>query len=144
MAYDAKCNFGDVFSPVRVWDSLIYNYLWQKKIVVGQGGGRKDRQIEGAFVQEPKPGSYEWVSSFDATSLYPSIIMQYNMSPETIVPGFDYDVSVDDQLDRYKLDKLKEKNYAMAGNGSCYTREKKGFMPELVPVSYTHLRAHET
>ena len=136
MAYDAKCNFGDVFSPVRVWDSLIYNYLWQKKIVVGQGGGRKDRQIEGAFVQEPKPGSYEWVSSFDATSLYPSIIMQYNMSPETIVPGFDYDVTVDDQLDRYKLDKLKEKNYAMAGNGSCYTREKKGFMPELVQTFF--------
>ena len=136
MAYDAKCNFGDVFSPVRVWDSLIYNYLWQKKIVVGQGGGRKDRQIEGAFVQEPKPGSYEWVSSFDATSLYPSIIMQYNMSPETIVPGFDYQVTVDDQLDRYKLDKLKEKNYAMAGNGSCYTREKKGFMPELVQTFF--------
>ena len=136
MAYDAKCNFGDVFSPVRVWDSLIYNYLWQKKIVVGQGGGRKDTQIEGAFVQEPKPGRYDWVASFDATSLYPSIIMQYNMSPETIVPGFSYDVSVDDQLDRYKLDKLVEKNYAMAGNGSCYTREKKGFMPELVQTFF--------
>ena len=109
MAYDAKCNFGDVFSPVRIWDSLIYNYLWERKIVVGQGGGRKDRQIEGAFVQEPHPGSYEWVASFDATSLYPSIIMQYNMSPETIVPGFNYEVSVDDQLDRYKLDKLRRK-----------------------------------
>tara|TARA_Y100000385_G_scaffold269797_1_gene308212 strand:- start:41 stop:1831 length:1791 start_codon:yes stop_codon:yes gene_type:complete len=136
MAYDAKCNFGDVFSPVRIWDSLIYNYLWERKIVVGQGGGRKDRQIEGAFVQEPKPGSYEWVASFDATSLYPSIIMQYNMSPETIVPGFDFEVSVDDQLDRYKLDKLVEKNYAMAGNGSCYTRDKKGFMPELVQTFF--------
>jgi len=136
MAYDAKCNFGDVFSPVRIWDSLIYNYLWERKIVVGQGGGRKDRQIEGAYVQEPVPGSYEWVSSFDATSLYPSIIMQYNMSPETIVPGFNYDVKVDDQLDRYKLDKLVEKNYAMAGNGSCYTREKKGFMPELVQTFF--------
>ena len=136
MAYDAKCNFGDVFSPVRIWDSLIYNYLWEKKIVVGQGGGRKDRQIEGAYVQEPVPGSYEWVASFDATSLYPSIIMQYNMSPETIVPGFNYDVKVDDQLDRYKLDKLVEKNYAMAGNGSWYTREKKGFMPELVQTFF--------
>ena len=136
MAYDAKCNFGDVFSPVRIWDSLIYNYLWERKIVVGQGGGRKDRQIEGAFVQEPHPGSYEWVASFDATSLYPSIIMQYNMSPETIVPGFNFEVSVDDQLDRYKLDKLVEKNYAMAGNGSCYTRDKKGFMPELVQTFF--------
>ena len=132
MAYDAKCNFGDVFSAVRTWDSLMYNHLWNKKIVIGQGGGRKDTQIEGAFVQEPVPGSYEWVASFDATSLYPSILMQHNMSPETIVPGFKYEVSVNDQLDRYKLDKLKEKNYTMAGNGSCYTREKKGYFPEIV------------
>jgi len=132
MAYDAKCNFGDVFSAVRTWDSLMYNHLWNKKIVIGQGGGRKDSQIEGAFVQEPVPGKYDWVASFDATSLYPSILMQYNMSPETIVPGFQYDVSVDDQLDRYQLDKLKEKNYAMAGNGSCYTRDAKGHFPEIV------------
>ena len=136
MAYDAKCNFGDVFSPVRLWDSLIYNYLWKQKVVIGQGGGRKESQIEGAYVQEPKPGSYEWVASFDATSLYPSIIMQYNMSPETISHEFSYDVTVDDQLDRYKLDKLKEKNLAMAGNGSCYTRDKKGFMPELVQTFF--------
>ena len=58
--------------------------------------------------------------------------MQYNMSPETIVPGFKYDVKVDDLLDRYKLDKLKEKNYAMAANGTCYTREKQGLFPEIV------------
>ena len=132
MAYDAKCNYNDVFSAVRTWDSLLYNHLWEKNIVIHQGGGRKDRQIEGAFVQEPEPGGYDWVCSFDATSLYPSILMQHNMSPETIVPGFKYDVSVDDQLDRYKLDKLKEKNYTMAGNGSCYTREKKGLFPEIV------------
>ena len=132
MAYDAKCNYNDVFSAVRTWDSLLYNHLWEKNIVIHQGGGRKDRQIEGAFVQEPKPGGYDWVCSFDATSLYPSILMQHNMSPETIVPGFKYDVTVDDQLDRYQLDKLKEKNYTMAGNGSCYTREKKGLFPEIV------------
>ena len=105
MAYDAKCNFNDVFSAVRTWDSLLYNHLWEKKIVIHQGGGRKDRQIEGAFVQEPVPGGYNWVCSFDATSLSPSILMQHNMSPETIVPGFKYDVTVNDQLDRYKLDR---------------------------------------
>ena len=132
MAYDAKCNYSDVFSAVRTWDSLLYNHLWEKDIVIHQGGGRKERQIEGAYVQEPKPGGYDWVSSFDATSLYPSIIMQYNMSPETIVPGFKYDVGVDDLLDRYKLDKLKEKNYAMSANGVCFKREQKGLFPEIV------------
>ena len=132
MAYDAKCNYNDVFSAVRTWDSLLYNHLWEKNIVIHQKSGKKDRQIEGAYVQEPKPGGYDWVCSFDATSLYPSILMQYNMSPETIVPGFKYDVKVDDLLDRYKLDKLKEKNYAMAANGTCYTREKQGLFPEIV------------
>ena len=132
MAYDAKCNYNDVYSAVRTWDSILYNHLWDKNIVIHQGGGRKERQIEGAFVQEPVPGGYDWVSSFDATSLYPSIIMQYNMSPETIVPGFKYDVTVDDLLDRYKLDKLKEKNYAMAANGVCFSREQKGLFPEIV------------
>ena len=132
MTYDAKCNYNDVFSAVRTWDSLLYNHLWEKKIVIHQGGGRKDRQIEGAYVQEPEPGGYDWVASFDATSLYPSILMQYNMSPETIVSGYTYDVKVDDLLERYKLDKLKEKNYAMAANGTCYTREKQGLFPEIV------------
>ena len=132
MAYDAKCNYNDVFSAVRTWDSLLYNHLWEKNIVIHQKSGKKDRQIEGAYVQEPTPGGYDWVCSFDATSLYPSILMQYNMSPETIVPGFKYDVKVDDLLDRYKLDKLKEKNYAMAANGTCYTREKQGLFPEIV------------
>ena len=132
MAYDAKCNYNDVYSAVRTWDSLLYNHLWEKKIVLHQGGGRKERTIEGAYVQEPVPGGYDWVASFDATSLYPSILMQYNMSPETIVPGFQYEVKVDDLLDRYKLDRLKEKNYAMAANGTCYTREKQGLFPEIV------------
>ena len=132
MAYDAKCNYNDVYSAVRTWDSLLYNHLWEKKIVLHQGGGRKDRTIEGAYVQEPVPGNYDWVASFDATSLYPSIIMQYNMSPETIIPDFKYDVKVDDLIDRYKLDKLKEKNYAMAANGTCYSREKQGLFPEIV------------
>ena len=132
MAYDAKCNFNDVYSAVRTWDSLLYNHLWEKKIVLHQGGGRKDRTIEGAYVQEPIPGNYNWVASFDATSLYPSILMQYNMSPETIIPDFQYEVKVDDLIDRYKLDKLKEKNYAMAANGTCYSREKQGLFPEIV------------
>ena len=132
MAYDAKCNYNDVFSAVRTWDSLLYNHLWEKKIVIHQGGGRKDRQIEGAYVQEPVPGGYDWVASFDATSLYPSILMQYNMSPETIVSDYTYEVKVDDLLERYKLDKLKEKNYAMAANGTCYKRDKQGLFPEIV------------
>jgi len=129
MAYDGKMNYADVASPVKTWDCLLYNHLWEQKVVFGQKNPKQGRQIAGAYVQEPVPGQYEWVESFDATSLYPSIIMQYNMSPETLVPGEVYDVTVDGMLERkYDFDG----KYAVAANGQCFTRSKLGYMPEIV------------
>jgi DNA polymerase elongation subunit (family B) len=133
MAYDAKCNFQDVFSPVRTWDSLLYNHLWKQNVVLPQSENKQSRGIVGAYVQEVDPGEYEWVASFDATSLYPSIIMQYNMSPETLVPGSMIDVTIDGLLEgKYDLSALKEKNYSMTANGQCFTNDKLGYMPEIV------------
>jgi DNA polymerase elongation subunit (family B) len=133
MAYDAKCNFVDIFSAVRTWDCILYNHFWQKNIIVHQRDTtRKARSIVGAYVQEPKPGKYEWVVCFDATSLYPSIIMQYNMSTETIIEGESHDTTVDGMLTKkYDLD-VQNKNYAIAANGYCYKRDKQGMMPEVV------------
>ena len=130
MAYDGKMNYSDVASPVKTWDCLLYNHLWEQKVVFGQKQHtQSSRSIAGAYVQEPVPGQYEWVESFDATSLYPSIIMQYNMSPETLVPGEVYDVTVDGMLERkYKFDG----KYAVAANGQCFSRSKLGYMPEIV------------
>lgn len=134
MAYDAKCNFNDIYSAVRTWDCILYNHLWNKNIVVHQKKHRPGRTIAGAFVMEPKPGKYDWVVSFDAASLYPSIIMQYNLSPETMVPGVILDSSPNDLLKR-KVDHratLQNKNYAMSANGYCFTRERQGLFPEIV------------
>ena len=129
MAYDAKMNYSDVASPVKTWDCLLYNHLWEQKVVFGLKKRKESRSIAGAYVQEPVPGQYEWVESFDATSLYPSIIMQYNMSPETLVPGEVYDVTVDGMLERkYDFDG----RYAVAANGQCFTKDKLGYMPEIV------------
>jgi DNA polymerase elongation subunit (family B) len=133
MAYDAKCNYVDVFSAVRTWDCILWNHLWKKKIVVHQRDeSRRGRQIEGAFVQEPVPGKYDWVVSFDATSLYPSIIMQYNLSPETMVPG-GMDVTVDTLLKKeHHLDTLREDNLCMTANGFKFKTDKQGIFPEIV------------
>jgi DNA polymerase elongation subunit (family B) len=133
MAYDAKCNFNDVFSQVRTWDCIIYNHLHNQNIQIPQKKESRGRQIEGAFVQEPKPGQYDWVVSFDATSLYPSIIMQYNQSPETFVEGHVKDTTVNGLLEgKYNLDDLQTNDYTMTANGYCYTREKQGKFPEIV------------
>ena len=133
MAYDAKCNYNDVFSQVRTWDCLLYNHLYDKNIHIPQKRDQQGRGIEGAYVQEPKPGKYDWVVSFDATSLYPSIIMQYNMSPETMVNGYVKDTTVRGLLDKtFDLDDLKDNDYCMTSNGYCYNRTKQGLFPEIV------------
>lgn len=86
MAYDSKGNYNDVFFQVRTWDSIIYNYLKEKNIVIPfKKDTKKDSKFAGAFVKEPIPGRYDWVVSFDLNSLYPHLIMQYSISPETLV-----------------------------------------------------------
>jgi len=135
MAYDAKCNYIDIFSAVRTWDCILYNELWKKKIVVHQRENKSGRAIAGAYVKEPVPGKYNWVVSFDATSLYPSIIMQYNMSPETIIPNYyDYlNIEMKDLLaGDQDLSKLKSEDYCMTSNGRCFKKDKQGIFPAIV------------
>ena len=46
-------------------------------------GTEGEGKFIGAYVKQPKPGLYKWVYDLDLTSLYPSIIMSINISPET-------------------------------------------------------------
>lgn len=132
MAYDAKCNFSDVFSAVRTWDCILYNHLWNKNIIVQQKENKEGRTIVGAYVKEPVPGKYDWVVSFDAASLYPSIIMQYNMSPETLT-NITIDCSPETLLEGSdNSEYLLENNITMAANGFCYTHDRQGLFPEIV------------
>ena len=88
MAYDAKVNYQDIFFQVRLWDCIIYNDLKKRNIVIPpKKGSKKNEKYAGAYVKEPIPGKYDWVVSFDLNSLYPHLIMQYNISPETLLGG---------------------------------------------------------
>jgi DNA polymerase elongation subunit (family B) len=134
MAYDAKCNFNDIFSAVRTWDCILHNHLWAKNIIVHQKEHHEGRTIAGAYVKEPAPGKYDWVVSFDAASLYPSIIMQYNMSPETMVSDVVLDMNPDRLLSGNveHVNTMRSQNVAMAANGYCYTHTHQGLFPEIV------------
>ena len=99
MAFDAKVNFTDVFYQVRMWDMIIYNDLKRKGIVIPpKKDESKSEKYAGAYVKEPIPGIYDWVVSFDLNSLYPHLIMQYNISPETLLDERYPNVSVDKLL----------------------------------------------
>jgi DNA polymerase elongation subunit (family B) len=140
MAYDAKCNFLDIHSSVRTWDCILYNHLQKQNIIVHNPppvDAAADRQIMGAYVKEPAPGQYDWVVSFDATSLYPSIIMTWNMSPETLVDGEKYLADDEKSIQRLidsdvKTERLADNDYTMTANGQCFTKDKKGVFPELI------------
>jgi len=139
MAYNAKINYEDVFSQVRMWDAIIYNHLRDKGIVIPQNNSsRKDSQFEGAFVKDPIVGMHKWVASFDLNSLYPHLIMQYNISPETLLPG-KMSVSVDQLLNKeINTTMLKEENITLTANGVSYTKEKQGFMPAVMEEMYNN------
>ena len=135
MSYDAKVNFEDVYSQVRMWDTMIYNYLADKNIVPPpRKGARKDEKYAGAYVKEPVPGKYDWVVSFDLNSLYPHLIMQYNISPETLWETRHPSANVDKLLNQ-EIDLSGD--FAVCANGAQYRKDKKGFLPEMMEKIYT-------
>jgi DNA polymerase elongation subunit (family B) len=136
MAYDAKVNYNDVFYQVRMWDTIIYNYLKKKGIVIPpKVQTDKDEKYAGAYVKEPTPGVYDWVVSFDLNSLYPHLIMQYNISPETILDERHPTASVDKILGE-QISFEMYKDYAVCANGAMFRKDKKGFLPELMEKMY--------
>jgi DNA polymerase elongation subunit (family B) len=136
MAYDAKVNYADVFYQVRMWDNIIYNYLKKRNIVIPpKNKSQKNEKYAGAYVKEPKPGKYDWVVNFDLNSLYPHLIMQYNISPETLLDERHPTVSVDKILNQSLSFELY-KDKAVCANGAMFRKDVRGFLPELMEKMY--------
>jgi len=138
MAYNAKINYEDVFSQVRMWDAIIYNHLRKKKIAIpSTKGSSKSEAFEGAYVKDPLIGLHKWVASFDLNSLYPHLIMQYNISPETLTSE-KLSVNVEKLLNsEVDTSYCKRRDLALTANGWCYRKDVKGFMPELMEKMYS-------
>ena len=136
MAYDAKVNYADVFYQVRMWDNIIYNYLKKRDIVIPPKiRSDKNEKYAGAYVKEPIPGKYDWVVSFDLNSLYPHLIMQYNISPETLLDERHPTASVDRILAEEINFELYKDN-AVCPNGAMFRKDVRGFLPELMEKMY--------
>jgi DNA polymerase elongation subunit (family B) len=136
MAYDAKVNYADVFSQVRMWDTIIYNYLKKRNIVIPpKDRSEKNEKYAGAYVKEPVPGKYDWVVNFDLNSLYPHLIMMYNISPETLMEERHPTVTVDKILNREMTFEMYS-DYAVCANGAMFRKDIRGFLPELMEKIY--------
>lgn len=148
LAYDMKCNFDDVFQQTRMWDSAINCHLREKNIVVPKKVIKERQSFEGAFVIPPKTGMHKWVVSFDLNSLYPHVIMQYNISPETLIQPEDYDedmrrvisegVSVEKLLNKeIDLSWMKGRKITITPSGQFFRTDVKGFLPEMLEQKYS-------
>lgn len=154
IAYDAKVNFIDALTTVNLWDIMIHNYLMEQKHVVPfYNNTHKSRDNIGGYVKTPKSGMHKWIVSFDLTSLYPHLIMQYNISPDTLVEvlpqyhaynteTFENGVAVeiqDNAMDKFlegDVDKVREKllsdDVTICPSGCLFTRKYQGFLAALM------------
>ena len=146
LAYDTKCNYEDVFAQTRMWDSLTYSYLLGKGIIVPpKETQEKDSAFEGAYVKEPQVGLHNWVASFDLNSLYPHLMMQYNISPETLIEPENYTdemrgvlsqgVTVDKMLTK-QIDTSRLVDVTITPNGQFFRTDIQGFLPKMMVEMY--------
>lgn len=127
MAYYAKMNITSVMSPVKTWDAIIFNSLKGDKLVLPESKSNTRQPYAGAYVKEPKPGAYKYVMSFDVTSLYPSIIRQVNISPETIAGQF-VPPPMKDFIN--KMADRPSDEFSCSPSGMMYTKTKQGIIPQ--------------
>jgi DNA polymerase elongation subunit (family B) len=146
LAYDTKSNYEDVFAQTRMWDSLTYSYLLKQNIIVPPKViQEKDAAFEGAYVKEVQVGLHDYVASFDLNSLYPHLMMQYNISPETLIEPENYTeemrkvissgVTVDKLL-TCQIDTSRLEGVTLTPNGQFFRTDIQGFLPKMMEEMY--------
>ena len=159
LVYSAKVNLTDVFSQVRTWDTIIFNYLNKKQIAVPMKKEQdKSDQFAGAYVKEPQVGMHEWIASFDLNSLYPHLIMQYNISPEMKYPDrtkkvnlkIEHIIDPDSEEAKKQFVQLKDQqdfakplNLSIAANGIFFYKNRQGFLPTLMEKMYEERKMYK-
>lgn len=153
LSHMAKVNLADVFGTVRIWDVLIHNYLMERGIAVPYVNfNKKMGSISGGYVKVPQVGRHKMLMSFDLTSLYPHLVMMYNISPETFM-GYSSELSAlinerekrtgrhfEDMpaaimagcLSTHLSEEIKRDEYTITGKGTKFSRKKLGFLPAIM------------
>ena len=140
MAYRGGVNYGDTFGTTAIWDTILYRLLIKDQVVVPPKKSSAKEKYPGAYVKNPFVGKHNWVCSFDLNSLYPNIIVQYNMSPETIIDRKILGVGVKSLLDG-EMDCSDVKDKTVSATGLCFRTDKQGVIPRIIEQYYDERRA---
>lgn len=141
VAYYFKVSYEDTFGTVKAWETLVHNYLMDRKIVVPMKKDSVRSNFEGGYVKTPQLGKHKWVVSFDFDSLYPHLIMALNISSETIAGELPRRFSIDEllngALDREPVLDPALDIYAVSGSCHLFSKDKQGFFPALMHQMYS-------
>lgn len=143
VAYLGKIRYSDIYSQVRFWDNHIYNVLLEQNIQLPPNKRREDVPIVGAYVKDPVPALYSWIVTVDLTSLYPSIIMSFNLSPETHSGRARHTIH---DIDQYinmdlNLDWAKEENVCVIANRATFRKDSHGIFPQVAEKMFASRKA---
>lgn len=136
LAYKGGVNYYDTLGTTTIWDTIIFRHLARRNIIIPPAVKNISTSFAGGYVKDVMVGMHNWVMSFDLNSLYPNIIVQWNMSPETLVPHQKVsNISIENILTTHTAP-VPNENLSLAANGSVYRKDIKGIVPELVETLY--------
>lgn len=145
--------------PSKFLEGALLTYLRRNKLVAPNKAvqaeyGAEDNDDDddddvgfvGAYVKDPIPGRYEWVCSADINSLYPSVIMSLNISPETklgVIPDWDSTKFIQKSQDKFTFfddeytyeqfaEAAEENHLSISANGVVYDQNKVGCIPDIL------------
>ncbi len=140
MAYRGGVNYSETFGTVQIWDSILYRLLFQQQIACPPKFSKEKVPYPGAYVKDPQTGMHDWVVSFDLNSLYPMIIVQHNMSPETVLPGKEH-LGPDPVEKLLGDDEINiPEGTTMAASGVKFSKDQVGIIPAIIKMYYNERR----
>jgi len=137
IAFKGGVNFEDAFGTTNIWDSFIYRVLNNQYIAAPPKESKAKTSYPGGYVKDPAVGLHEWVTSFDLNSLYPNIIIQWNMSPETVLDGILPNISVESMLEHGHT---PMEDRCVSPTGICFRKDKQGVIPAIISQLYAERR----
>jgi DNA polymerase elongation subunit (family B) len=151
--------YEDFVYSSKYLEGAMLTYLRRKNLVAPNKPADREEKMQkirdnneekfiGAYVKDPIVGKYDWIYDLDLTSLYPSIIMTLNISPETKIGKIqDWDSQKfikgevdtyyigDDSISRENLRKyLDQSGFSISSNGVLYRTDQVGCIPGILDL----------
>jgi DNA polymerase elongation subunit (family B) len=131
---EARVPFSHIFESKKILVGFLLNFLHKRGLVMPPLKENESKKFPGAYVYST-PGYYEELVSYDYRSMYPSIMMGANISPETKVT-FDIDHVFTPEEEEYVKTLVKSPWDAWGTKKIYYRKDIEGIVPQVVKILF--------